>query len=87
MNTNIIFGLVNRVMTSKNGADFVHFVMPAQAPASQNGQSRAEISRSSRYSPLSKPFSNLSCGKRLVMRSSGVAAVHPTESNNSCPHA
>jgi len=30
-----------RVMTSKNDADFVHFVMPAQAPASQNGQSRA----------------------------------------------
>jgi len=30
-------------MTSKNGADFVHFVMPAQAPASQNGQSRADI--------------------------------------------
>jgi hypothetical protein len=27
-------------MTSKNGADFVHFVMPALAPASQNGQSR-----------------------------------------------
>jgi hypothetical protein len=30
-------------MTSKNGADFVHFVMPAQAPASQNGQSRAKM--------------------------------------------
>jgi hypothetical protein len=30
-------------MTSKNGADFGHFVMPAQAPASQNGQSRALI--------------------------------------------
>jgi len=29
-------------MTSKNGADFVHFVMPALAPASQNGQSRAK---------------------------------------------
>jgi len=29
-------------MTSKNGADFVHFVMPALAPASQNGQSRDE---------------------------------------------
>jgi hypothetical protein len=29
-------------MTSKNGADFVHFVTPAQAPASQNGQSRAK---------------------------------------------
>jgi hypothetical protein len=29
-------------MTSKNGADFVHFVMPALAPASQNGQSRAD---------------------------------------------
>src|SRR5262245_9226995 len=27
-----------------NGADFVRFVMPAQAPASQNGQSRAEFS-------------------------------------------
>jgi len=30
-------------MTSKNGADFVHFVMQALAPASQNGQSRAEM--------------------------------------------
>jgi hypothetical protein len=30
------------VMTSKNGADFVHFVMPALAPASQNGQSRVK---------------------------------------------
>jgi len=29
-------------MTSINGADFVHFVMQALAPASQNGQSRAE---------------------------------------------
>jgi hypothetical protein len=29
-------------MTSKNGADFVHFVMQALAPASQNGQSRAK---------------------------------------------
>jgi hypothetical protein len=29
------------VMTSKNAADFVHFVMPEQAPASQNGQNRA----------------------------------------------
>jgi hypothetical protein len=27
-------------MTSKNGADFVHVVMPALAPASQHGQSR-----------------------------------------------
>src|SRR5215475_5074271 len=27
-------------MTSKNGADFVHFVTPALAPASQNGQSQ-----------------------------------------------
>src|SRR5882672_11828985 len=35
-----IFQRHYRVMTSKNGADFVHFVMPAQAPASQNGQSR-----------------------------------------------
>ncbi|HZF39722.1 MAG TPA: hypothetical protein VE715_12925, partial [Blastocatellia bacterium] len=35
-----IFQCRYRVMTSKNGADFVHFVMPAQAPASQNGQSR-----------------------------------------------
>jgi hypothetical protein len=38
-----IFQYRYRVMTSKNGADFVHFVMPAQAPASQNGQSRAQI--------------------------------------------
>src|SRR5882672_3875793 len=37
-----IFQWRYRVMTSKNGADFVHFVMPALAPASQNGQSRAE---------------------------------------------
>jgi hypothetical protein len=29
-------------MTSKNGAGFVQFVMPAQAPASQIGQSRAK---------------------------------------------
>src|SRR5882672_2386560 len=36
-----IFQWRYRVMTSKNGADFIHFVMPALAPASQNGQSRA----------------------------------------------
>jgi len=30
-------------MTSKNGADFVHYVMQAQAPASHNGQSRAKL--------------------------------------------
>jgi hypothetical protein len=30
-------------MTSKNGADFVHFATPAFAPASQNVQSRAYI--------------------------------------------
>jgi hypothetical protein len=30
-------------MTSKNAADFVHFVMPVHAPASQNGQSRAYL--------------------------------------------
>jgi hypothetical protein len=29
-------------MTSKNDADFVHFVTPALAPASRNGQSRAQ---------------------------------------------
>jgi len=29
-------------MTSKNGADFVQFVMQAQAPASQIGQSRTD---------------------------------------------
>jgi len=32
-------------MTSKNGADFVLFAKPAQAPASQKGQSRAEQNR------------------------------------------
>jgi hypothetical protein len=32
-------------MTSKNGADFAHFVMPAFAPALQNAQSRAKESR------------------------------------------
>src|SRR5215510_6653756 len=38
-----IFQCRYRVMTSKNGADFVHFVTPAQAPTSQNGQSRAKV--------------------------------------------
>jgi hypothetical protein len=38
----IFFNVITRVMTAKNGADFVHFVTPAQAPASQNGQSRAK---------------------------------------------
>src|SRR5215470_8854957 len=37
-----IFQRYYRVMTSKNGADFVQFVMQAQAPASQIGQSRAK---------------------------------------------
>jgi hypothetical protein len=37
-----VFQRHNLVMTSKNAADFVHFVMPEQAPASQNGQSRAK---------------------------------------------
>jgi hypothetical protein len=32
-------------MTSKNGDDLVHFVMPAIAPASQNKQSRAQRDR------------------------------------------
>src|SRR5262245_57478596 len=32
----------NRCMTSKNGADFVRYVTPAQAPASHSGQSRNE---------------------------------------------
>jgi len=35
-----IFQSHYQVMTLKNGADFVRFVMQAQAPASQNGQSR-----------------------------------------------
>src|SRR5262250_1191925 len=35
-------------MTTKNGADFVQFVMQAQAPASQIGQSRALSLRSRR---------------------------------------
>src|SRR5262245_8165760 len=38
-----IFQCRYRVMTSKNGADYVNFVMPAIAPASQNGQSRATV--------------------------------------------
>jgi len=36
-----IFQCHYRGTTSKNGADFVHYVMPAFAPASHNGQSRA----------------------------------------------
>jgi hypothetical protein len=28
------------IVTSENGADFVHYVTPAQAPASHNEQSR-----------------------------------------------
>jgi len=36
-----IFQCRYHVMTSKNGADFVQFVTPALAPASQIGQSRA----------------------------------------------
>src|SRR5262245_49371690 len=30
-------------MTSKNGAHFVHFALPALAPAAQNGQSRVRV--------------------------------------------
>jgi len=37
-----IFQRHYRVMTSKNGADVVHLVAPAQAPASQDGQRRAQ---------------------------------------------
>jgi len=53
----IVFQCRYRVKTSKNGADFVHFVMPAQAPASQNGRSRAQCNRDGKSEWFAKNIS------------------------------
>jgi hypothetical protein len=63
-------------MTSKNGADFVHFVMPAQALALQNGQSRAQNGQSRAYHSGRAMVCHLQAELSRRVRSDGGARRH-----------